>query len=46
MIQQIFIIHRNKKIQIFANKVVNLGLSVLQISKLVINEFRFDNVKP
>ena len=38
--------HRNRKIKTFANKVVNLGLSVLQISILVINKFSYDNVKP
>ena len=38
--------HRNKKIQILAIKVVILGLSVLQISILVINKFWYDNVKP
>ena len=37
--------HRNEKIQIFMNKPVYLGLSTLEISKIVIYEFWYDNVK-
>ena len=38
--------HRNDKIQIFSNEPVNLGLSILEISKIVIYEFWYDHMKP
>ena len=34
-----------KKTQIFINKSVYLGLSILEISKIIIYEFRYDHVK-
>ena len=39
--------HRNeKKTQIFMNKPVYLGISILEISKIVMHEFWYNNVKP
>ena len=35
-----------RKTQILINKLVCLGLSILDLSKTVMNEFRFDYVKP
>ena len=35
-----------KKTQIFMNKAVCLGLSILQLSKIVMYEFLYDYVKP
>ena len=35
-----------KRIQIFINVPVHLGLSILEISKIVIYEFWYDYVKP
>ena len=34
-----------KKTQIFINRSVYLGLSILEISKIIIYEFRYDHVK-
>ena len=34
------------KIQTFINKTVYLGLSVLEISKIVMHEFQYDYMKP
>ena len=35
-----------KKTQIYKNKLVYLGLSVLELSKIVMDEFSYDYVKP
>ena len=35
-----------KKLKIFVNKPVSLGLSVLEITKIVIYEFWYDFIKP
>ena len=35
-----------KKTQIFMNKPVYLGLSILELSKILIYEFSYDYVKP
>ena len=38
--------NRNEKIQIHMNKLAYLGLSVLELSKIVMYEFWYDYVKP
>ena len=38
--------NKNEKTQILMNKPVNLGLSTLEISKVLMYEFWYDNVKP
>ena len=35
-----------KKTEIFMNKLVYLGLSILELSKILMFEFWYDNVKP
>ena len=40
-----FINHKNKEIQIFMNKPVYLGLSILQISKIVMYKVWYDYVE-
>ena len=41
-----FISDKNEKIQVFINKSVYLGLSILELSKTVMYEFWNDYIKP
>ena len=41
-----FISNRNKKTEILMNKPVCLGLSILELSKIIMYEFWYDYVKP
>ena len=43
---KIFISHRTEKAQIFMNKPVYIGLSILEISNIAMYKFRYDCVKP
>ena len=41
-----FISNRNEKTEILQNKIVCLGLSILELSKILMHKFCYDYVKP